>query len=444
MVQRMRHRKGVAWGAAATLSMALLAAIGPGSTGVRTVQTVDGPTGDRGRTTSTLPASQGPPGGNGDASSAPSDAAAAAASGATVAGPKSTTTGSHGSQPDTTGPRPIAEPPQSGGVLRGPLQVDGNRILDADGQAVVLRGVNRVGLEQLGTVPPMTDGEVAHARAWGSNVVRLPLGEAYVNADCPNQYVPAYYDQLDAAVQSITSRGMVALLDLHTGTRVPCGESQRWRMADKPMSVNFWRAVASRYKANPLVAFDLYNEPHDITNDQWRNGGDLTDLGPRGGWVNWKAAGMQDLYDAVRSTGATNLVTISANGFGGNPSAILDGDAVTGTNIVYGAHIYTCSAPNQWCTSTPSNQTAEINPLWTSVAARYPVMVTEFGWPDQSSGVYNDSVIRAAQAQNPPWGWIAYAWNGRTTDVFGLVADLTTYEPTPSGAPVKAALSSPP
>jgi endoglucanase len=336
-----------------------------------------------------------------------------------------------------------AQPPPSAAALHGPLRVNGNRIVDADGRPVVLRGVNRVGMETPGVLPPITDGEIAQAKAWDVNVVRVPLGEAFINAACPGQYIPTYYGDIDTTVQSITSRGMVALLDLHTGTRVPCGESQRWKMADKPSSIDFWHAVAARYKDNPLVAFDLYNEPHDISPDEWRNGGETTDIAPTG-FFRWTMAGMQDLYDAVRSTGATNLVTISGMGWGGNPTPILDGHEITGTNIVYAAHVYTCSAPNQWCTSSPNTQTADINSLWKQVAARYPVMVTEFGWPDQSKGTYNASVIRAAQAQDPPWGWIAFAWNGRTTGAFGLVADLATYAPTPSGVPVKTALASAP
>jgi hypothetical protein len=236
---------------------------------------------------------------------------------------------------------------------------------------------------------------------------------------------------------------MVALLDLAFVTRVPCGASFRWRMADRG-SVTFWRAVAERYKANPLVAFDLYNEPHDISDAEWRNGGELVDMTPAGP-MRWTAVGMQELYDTVRSTGATNLVVITGNGFGGTPSPILGGYEVAGYNIVYAAHAYTCSKPSEatLCTSFPQNQKADVNPRWAQAAKQYPVMITEFGWPDASEGAYNASVIRFAQSQDPPWGWVAFAWDGTTKGDFGLVADLDTYAPTVSGAPVKAALESP-
>ncbi|MCU1451718.1 MAG: hypothetical protein JWP02_3888, partial [Acidimicrobiales bacterium] len=93
------------------------------------------------------------------------------------------------------------------------------------------------------------------------------------------------------------------------------------------------------------------------------------------------------------------------------------------------------------CTLNPGNRTARVSPLWSQVWQRYPVMITEFGWPNTRDGSYNASVTAFARSQNPPWGWTAFAWDGTTTGAYGLVADLTTYEPTPSGVPVKAALA---
>jgi hypothetical protein len=82
--------------------------------------------------------------------------------------------------------------------------------------------------------------------------------------------------------------------------------------------------------------------------------------------------------------------------------------------------------------------------LWVTVAQQYPVMITEFGWPQPNDGGYNASVIQYAQSQDPPWGWIAFAWDGTQNNGFVLVRDLATYEPDAAGAPVKAALQAPP
>jgi len=352
------------------------------------------------------------------------------------------TTVHHHPAPTTAKAAPPAPPAPS--AVQGPLLTVGNTIVDANGHGVVLRGIERVGFQKPGAWPAITDAEMAHAQQWGANVVRLPMGEAPLDPACSGQYEPNYLDTLDAVVHSITARGMVAILSLSFDTRTHCGSSFRWRMADT-WSIPFWQTIAAHYKTNPLVVFDLYNEPYGITNDQWRDGGQLFDWS-NGVPVQWTAVGMQDLYDAVRSTGANNVVTISGNGYGGAPSPILDGHAIRGTNIVYAAHAYTCSDPNNasLCTSFPANRQEELEPQWQVVGHRYPVMITEFGWPNPNDGAYNASVIRLAQSQNPPWGWVAFGWDGTNTSPFGLVADLSTYAPTPSGAPVKNALLAPP
>ena len=35
----------------------------------------------------------------------------------------------------------------------------------------------------------------------------------------------------------------------------------------------FWEAVAKAFANHPTVLFDLYNEPHDVSWQVWRNGG---------------------------------------------------------------------------------------------------------------------------------------------------------------------------
>jgi len=349
------------------------------------------------------------------------------------------------SQPPPPPPPPAPAPAPTPGpnALHGPLSTSGNQVFDANGLPVVLRGINRAGLANPYGDVPITDAEIGHAMDWGANVVRLSVAEAYTNAGCSN-YLPNYLSEIDAAVQSVTGRGMVALIDLNAVTRVPCGQSGAWRMADAG-SIDFWKTVAGRYKSNPLVAFDLYNEPNNITNDQWRNGGVLIDYRLMQPAVTWTAAGMQQMLDAVRSTGASNLVTVSGNSWAGDPSPILDGHALTGTNIVYAIHAYTCPHDGDTtCMSKPANQTQHIDPRWLDVAATYPVMITEFGWPSPWNGTYNDSVIQFAKSQSPQWGWAAFTWDGTQNGGFGLVGNLQTYDPTPAGQPVKAALSAAP
>src|SRR5207237_9335359 len=112
-------------------------------------------------------------------------------------------------------------------------------------------------------------------------------------------YDRTYIARIDTVVQEVTSRGMLAVLELTFNPRFACvpQSAKVQKMASFPGSALFWQSVASRYKDNPLVAFELYNEPHDISDDVWLRGGMMNDLG-----FIWRAAGMQQLYDAVRGT----------------------------------------------------------------------------------------------------------------------------------------------
>jgi hypothetical protein len=317
--------------------------------------------------------------------------------------------------------------------LKAPFHTSGNAIYGADGARVIFRGVHREGTQvSISRFPP--DHEIGQARAWGANVVRVPLNEALWLSTCPSFVTnsPSYPGLIDTEVKQITSRGMLAILDLHFNVTGTCSTAGPQAMADATYGPNLWSVLAARYKSNPLVAFDLYNEPHDISDAVWLNGGTATYAG-----VSFKAAGMQQLYNAVRATGATNLVFVSGNNWSTRPAAT----PVNGTNIVNGVHDYPCgAAPSAPCTGDrPYDPTPTLN-LWNTAAAARPVMVTEFGFPDRNSGTFNSNLISAAQARG--WGWAAFSWGSETTGIWGLVSSVgQTYEPSPLGIPVLVGLA---
>jgi hypothetical protein len=315
--------------------------------------------------------------------------------------------------------------------VAGPLRTSGTRIVDAQGRTVILRGFTRAGLEGADTPPP-SDDDIAHAKAWGANFVRLPLGEQFwLTTSCYHR--PNFVHQVDEAVRMVTSRGMVALLVLHWNTITPCGPYGQQPMADYPNAITFWQQVASRYKNNPLVAFDLYNEPHHVSDAQWRNGGTMTWKGD-----TFRAAGMQQMYDAVRRTGATNLVFASGKSW----ANIWPKTApLTGTNIVYAVHVYTCPVtPPPDCDNAAPYDPGQFFRFWTQAGRKYPVVVTEFGWPDPADAAYNRNVI--AYAEQHSWGWAAYTWGSVTWGRFALLADAgpgRSYQPRPAGSVILAA-----
>jgi hypothetical protein len=318
----------------------------------------------------------------------------------------------------------LAARPGSSDDVVGPLHTSSNRIVDARGRTVIFRGFTRAGLEGAASDP--SDDDIAHAKQWGANFVRLPLGEQFwLTSSC--YYEPSFVQRVDAAVRMVTSRGMVALLVLHWNTIGSCGRYGQQPMAVYPNAITFWQQVASRYKNNPLVAFDLYNEPHHISDDIWRNGGTVSWKGD-----TFQAAGMQQMYNTVRGTGATNLVFASGTGWANKwPSTA----PLAGRDIVYAVHAYPCpSTPPPNCDNPAPYDPVQFFRLWTKAARSYPVMVTEFGFPDPADGTYNRNVV--AYAESKGWGWAAYTWGSANWGPFSLLADAgpgKTYQPRPSG-----------
>ena len=116
------------------------------------------------------------------------------------------------------------ETSSSGGGPAPQLHVSGNKLLNAAGQQVILRGVDRSGTEYACVQGNgIFDGEVDQAavsamKSWGINAVRVPLNEACWNAE---SYVTAadagtnYINAIKSYVSLLNSNGLVAILDLH-------------------------------------------------------------------------------------------------------------------------------------------------------------------------------------------------------------------------------------
>ena len=314
----------------------------------------------------------------------------------------------------------------------GPLSTSGTKIVQANGSPFTPRGVVLNGLETIPSATTVTQQAVVQAKVWGANIIRLPLGEQFwLSTNC--DYSSGYQAQVDQLVNWITSLGMVALLDLHTNTVLGCEPGGPHNMADAAQSPTFWSQVAARYGSNPLVAFDLYNEPHDISDQVWLNGGTTVDsYAP---FQMYQAAGMQQLYDAVRGAGAGNLVFATGTTWGDNPP----GQLLNGRNVVYAAHAYTCpdSAPPA-CTSPNPHDPSPILDRWVTFSNSEPVAVTEFGFPSQSAGTYASNVITFARTRG--WGWVAFAWEDAAYPApFNLTegwSPNSPAQPAPSGVPV--------
>jgi endoglucanase len=109
------------------------------------------------------------------------------------------------------------------------------------------------------------------------------------------------------------------------------------------------------------------------------------------------AAGMQQLYDTVRGTGANNLVIIGGMHWGFLLDKVKD-YRVKGHNIAYATHPYDYSdkQPDRWA--------AAFEPLM----ATDPVIFTEFGIHSCDRMPYLNAVLDYADKHRI--SWVAWAW----------------------------------
>jgi hypothetical protein len=182
------------------------------------------------------------------------------------------------------------------------------------GRVVQLRGVDRSGTEYAciqrwglyDSPAPMQPDSPQMIRAmlgWNIDAVRVPLNEdCWLGLGVRSPYGGAAYRRsIERYVHRLNAAGLFVILDLHWASPVAGGATAQLPMADAAHAPSFWRSVARSFRHDHDLIFDLFNEPYGISWSCWRNGCRI----PAGsGYPAYRAAGMQRLVSAVRSTGA--------------------------------------------------------------------------------------------------------------------------------------------
>jgi endoglucanase len=321
------------------------------------------------------------------------------------------------------------------------LHVSGDKLVNSHGTRVVLHGVDRSGTEYMCVQGngifdgPNNQASISAMKRWGVTAVRVPLNEACWNAE---SYVNSafaganYHKAIKAYVHLLNRNGIVAILDLHwtdgaySGPGGGCTSAEavcQKPMPDAAQAVPFWTSVAKTFKGNNAVIFDLFNEPFpeqaDGDNDTegwqcWLNGGTCAG-------ISYQVAGMQSLVNAVRSTGAKNVLMLGGLEWSNDLVGWLahkpkDPDH----NLVASWHSYnfnTCD--NKACWSS------QVRPIINKV----PVIAGEIGESDCADG-YVHPLMKWLDRRST--SYLAWAWNSdfNCSSGPGLIS---SYTGTPTG-----------
>jgi hypothetical protein len=284
-------------------------------------------------------------------------------------------------------------------------------------------------------------------RDWHANLIRLPLSQDRWFGKAPEQKDGgAGYRALVRQLADVcASNNACIILDLHWSDAGQWGTNIGQHNLPDINSVTFWKDIAAVYKNDPGVLFDLYNEPAHINWDQWLKGGPMTEKDEKTGrTVTYDAVGMQALVDAIRSTGAKNVIVAGGINWAYEVGGILEGRILSdpkGNGIVYANHPYPHGYEGLG-RETIAQWAARIE----AFSEKLPVIILEFGsiermWPFPKEWNYDDEkwnreMIRVLEAHQ--WSWAA--WDFHTTAWPCLISDWN-YTPTPQfGVWVKKAL----
>ena len=204
----------------------------------------------------------------------------------------------------TLATEPAAEP----GSPR--LRVAGNVLQDEGGHTVRLQGVNIPSLEWSNTGENILKSVNVAMRDWHANAIRLPLAEDrwFGKAEHQTDGGKAYRAIVDEVVERVGAQGGYTIIDLHWSDAGEWGQHIGQHKMPDQHTIEFWQDAAARYANRPSVLFDLYNEPHDVSWDIWKKGGDVTEKDEKTkAELAYTAPGMQRLLDTVCATGGGML-----------------------------------------------------------------------------------------------------------------------------------------
>lgn len=301
--------------------------------------------------------------------------------------------------------------------------VSGTQIIDASGNPLVLRGTQvETSFMYAGSWKGKKNNVTSKLNPtvfnqmttnWHMNTLRLSISNWIYASDPVN-----YLNLLDQVVQEANQAGLYVILNLHddqksgspygTGAAVP-----------KPETVDFWKTIAAHYASNSMVMFEPFNEPAYPDANTWLNGGG-TVTGSTG--KSTTIVGMQALVDAIRATGAPQIIVI-----GGVATAITGNQFIQDPNIIYTRHVY-----QQVASGNPTIWDA----LWGPLKGQYPLDFGEWALLPNTNLASRCKGATMANADQLVTNFMNYmdqnaiSWTAWQFDTYYLIQDHTSFTPT--------------
>ncbi len=274
--------------------------------------------------------------------------------------------------------------------------VSGGKILDANGNAFVMRGVNHAHTWYQDRTPQA----LADIKALGANTVRIVLGSG-------QRWGPDSAANVSAVISQCKANRLICVLEVHDTT----GYGEEGAAATLAQAVDYWISIKSALAGQErYVILNIGNEP----------------------WGNTGAAGWTDATKSaitrLRAAGFEHSIMVDAPNWGQDWQFIMRDNAASvfaadpQRNTIFSIHMYGVF-----------DTAAEITDyLGRFVTAGLPIVVGEFGFDHSDGNPDEDTILATAQARGI--GYLGWSWSGNGGGVEYLdmvtgfnAAQLTTW-----------------
>lgn len=258
----------------------------------------------------------------------------------------------------------------------GGFTVSGNSIIDANGNAFVMRGINIPYNWYTSYGQDMIQG----AKSTGANTVRIVLGDG-------RKYQKTSASELENIIKWCKDSQMICILEVHDATGSDSYD-------DLNAAVDYWIENKALLNSNTdTVIVNIANE--------WY-----------GSWNGWEwARGYNSAISKIRNNGINNLLMVDCAGWGQYPDSIKDyGKYVFSAdphkNTVFSIHMY------EYAGGSPNIVRTNID---NALATGSPVVIGEFASRHTNGDVAENTIMEYCQQKNV--GYLGWSWWGNNDDM---------------------------
>ena len=270
------------------------------------------------------------------------------------------------------------------------VSIKGNSFVNESGETMIFQGVNIRDPHNLEEEGHWTRSHFAEAKAWGANVIRLPIHPP----SWRTRGVEGYLALIDQAVEWAAELGLYLILDWHSigNLKMELFQHEMY-ITSVEETTEFWSIVAERYADEPVILmYELYNEP-TISGE---NFGDMS-------WEEWKVIN-EDLIKVIRDIHPRSLIGVAGFNWAYDLTPIGESPIEAG-GIAYISHPYPEKREAPWEEKWEAD--------WGFVAERYPVFLTEIGFalpeeegvhiPVHGDETYGQALVDYTEAKKISW-----------------------------------------